>query len=109
MIRRVDLAGDRAGCDEAPCLFVFRKSMPYKVSSETSPSFGVLVVPRQLRLLHGLRRSLKEAAEIVSIFLTGGEDLGKKEHQLFGEDGLESIVDRVASIEKTLGKDARYL
>jgi hypothetical protein len=33
----------------------------------------------------------------------GGEDLGKKEHQLFGEDGLESMMVRVASIEKTLG------
>ena len=47
--------------------------------------------------------ALKEAAEIVSIFLTEGEDLGKKEHQLFGEDGLESTMDRVASIEKLLG------
>lgn len=27
----------------------------------------------------------------------------KKEHQLFGEDGFEKMVDRVASIEKTLG------
>lgn len=32
-----------------------------------------------------------------------GEDFEKKEHQLFGEDGFEKIVDRVASIEKTLG------
>ena len=39
----------------------------------------------------------------MSISLTGGEELDKKEHQLFGEDGLEIMVDRVASIEKTLG------
>jgi hemerythrin-like domain-containing protein len=32
-----------------------------------------------------------------------GEDFEKKEHQLFGEDGFEKIVDRVASIERALG------
>jgi hypothetical protein len=32
-----------------------------------------------------------------------GEDFEKKEHQLFGEEGSEKMVDRVASIEKTLG------
>ena len=32
-----------------------------------------------------------------------GEEFEKKEHQLFGEDGFEKMVDRVASIEKTLG------
>ena len=32
-----------------------------------------------------------------------GEDFEKKEHQLFGEDGFETMVDRVAAIEKTLG------
>jgi len=32
-----------------------------------------------------------------------GEDFEKKEHQLFGEDGFEHIVERVASIEKALG------
>lgn len=31
-----------------------------------------------------------------------GEDFEKKEHQLFGEDGFEKMVDRVASIEKQL-------
>jgi hypothetical protein len=30
------------------------------------------------------------------------EDGGTR-HQLFGEDGFERIVDRVATIEKTLG------
>jgi hypothetical protein len=32
-----------------------------------------------------------------------GQDFEKKEHQLFGEEGFEKMVDRVASIEKTLG------
>lgn len=31
-----------------------------------------------------------------------GEDFEKKEHQLFGEEGFEHIVDRVAAIEKSL-------
>ena len=36
-------------------------------------------------------------------FAALGEDFEKKEHQLFGEDGFEKMVDRVASIEKALG------
>lgn len=32
-----------------------------------------------------------------------GEDFEKEEHQRFGEDGFEKMVDRVASIERTLG------
>jgi hemerythrin-like domain-containing protein len=32
-----------------------------------------------------------------------GEDFEKKEHALFGEDGFEKMVDRVAGIERTLG------
>jgi hemerythrin-like domain-containing protein len=32
-----------------------------------------------------------------------GEDFENKEHQLFGEEGFERMVDRVASIERTLG------
>jgi hemerythrin-like domain-containing protein len=32
-----------------------------------------------------------------------GEDFEKKEHELFGEDGFEKMVDRVANIEKALG------
>ncbi len=34
-----------------------------------------------------------------------GEEFEKKEHQLFGEDGFEKMVDRVAGIEKQLGMD----
>ena len=32
-----------------------------------------------------------------------GEDFEKKEHQLFGAEGFEKMVERVASIEKSLG------
>ena len=32
-----------------------------------------------------------------------GEDFEQKEHQLFGEDGFDQMVDRVAGIEKRLG------
>ncbi len=32
-----------------------------------------------------------------------GKDFEKKEHQLFGDDGFEKIVDRVAGIENRLG------
>ena len=32
-----------------------------------------------------------------------GEDFEKKEHQLFGADGFEQMVDKVASVEKRLG------
>jgi len=32
-----------------------------------------------------------------------GEDFEKKEHELFGSDGFEKMVDRVADIEKSLG------
>jgi len=32
-----------------------------------------------------------------------GEDFEKKEHELFGEDGFERMVDKVAGIEKKLG------
>jgi hemerythrin-like domain-containing protein len=32
-----------------------------------------------------------------------GEDFERKEHELFGDDGFEMIVDRVAGLEKTLG------
>jgi hemerythrin-like domain-containing protein len=32
-----------------------------------------------------------------------GEDFERKEHDLFGKDGFESMVEKVAAIEKTLG------
>ena len=32
-----------------------------------------------------------------------GEDFEKKEHQLFGDEGFEKMVDKVSGIEKSLG------
>ena len=32
-----------------------------------------------------------------------GEDFEKKEDELFGEDGFEKVVDKVAAIEKSFG------
>ena len=32
-----------------------------------------------------------------------GEDFEKKENQLFGQDGFEKMVDKVAGLEKQLG------
>ena len=36
-------------------------------------------------------------------FAALGEDFEKKEHELFGADGFEKVVDQVAEIEKKLG------
>ena len=43
--------------------------------------------------------------KIVSLheFDSLGEDFEKKENELFGEDGFEKMVDKVASIEKRFG------
>jgi hypothetical protein len=32
-----------------------------------------------------------------------GEEFEDREHKLFGEDGFDSMVDKVATIEKSLG------
>lgn len=32
-----------------------------------------------------------------------GEDFEKKEHELFGDDGFEKMVDRVAQLERAVG------
>lgn len=44
-------------------------------------------------------RGLVSANEYASL----GEEFEKKEHQLFGDDGFGKMVDRIASIEKSLG------
>ena len=56
---------------------------------------------REDTVLFPAMRSIITANEYDSL----GEDFEKKEHQLFGEDGFEKMVDRVAGIEKTLGLD----
>ncbi len=45
-------------------------------------------------------RSFADAARIIRSL---GEDFEKKEHQLFGKEGFEGIVEKVAAIEKELG------
>ena len=32
-----------------------------------------------------------------------GEDFERKEHELFGEDGFEAMVEKVSTLEKQLG------
>ena len=54
---------------------------------------------REDTVLFPARRDIVSKQEFGAL----GEDFEKKEHQLFGEDGFEHIVDRVAGIEKTLG------
>jgi hemerythrin-like domain-containing protein len=44
-------------------------------------------------------RKIVSANEYASL----GEDFEKKEHELFGEDGFEKMVDKVTNIEKKLG------
>jgi hemerythrin-like domain-containing protein len=44
-------------------------------------------------------RKLVSANEYASL----GEDFERKEHELFGEDGFEMMLDKVASLEKKLG------
>src|SRR5437660_4557825 len=44
-------------------------------------------------------RRIVSANEYASL----GEDFEKKEHELFGEDGFEKMVDKVTNIEKKLG------
>ena len=49
-------------------------------------------------LAHALR-NINSASECDGL----GEDFEKKEHELFGEEGFEKMVDQVAAIEKKLG------
>jgi hemerythrin-like domain-containing protein len=49
--------------------------------------------------LFPMLRSLVSAHEYDAM----GEDFEKKEHQLFGEDGFEKMVQRVASLEQAIG------
>lgn len=51
---------------------------------------------------------LNNSAQIIRTFIEDyheklGEDFEKKEHELFGIEGFESIVEKVADIEKQLG------
>jgi len=61
----------------------------------TSPPGRSIAESAARRRRHGTRG----AHEFDSL----GEEFEKKENQLFGEDGFEKVVDRVAGIEKRLG------
>ena len=50
-------------------------------------------------LLQSFSFSFKDQNEYDSL----GEEFEDKEHELFGDDGFATIIDQVASIEKTLG------
>lgn len=54
---------------------------------------------REDTVLFPALRSLVSAHEYDSL----GEEFEEKEHQLFGDDGFGKMVDRIASIEKSLG------
>jgi hemerythrin-like domain-containing protein len=64
--------------------------------------FSTMYAPHEARedtVLFPALRKLVSRQEYAAL----GEDFEKKEHQLFGEDGFDKMVDRVAAIEKTLG------
>jgi hemerythrin-like domain-containing protein len=54
---------------------------------------------REDTMLFSAFRKIVSANEYASL----GEDFEKKEHELFGEDGFEKMVDKVTNIEKKLG------
>jgi hemerythrin-like domain-containing protein len=54
---------------------------------------------REDTVLFPALRSIVSPHEYASM----GEEFEKKEHELFGEDGFEAMVDKVAGLEKTLG------
>jgi len=65
-------------------------------------SFNRMYSPHEARedtVLFPELRNLVSAHEFAAL----GEEFEKKEHALFGEGGFEKMVDRVASIEKTIG------
>ena len=64
--------------------------------------FNRMYAPHEARedtMLFPAFRSLVSAHEYDSL----GEDFEKKENELFGQDGFEKMVDKVAGIEKRLG------
>jgi len=75
---------DKQRLTESLYLFI-RMYNPHEAREDTVlfPAFRTIVTPNEYDAL--------------------GEHFEKKEHELFGEDGFETMVDRVAAIEKTLG------
>jgi hemerythrin-like domain-containing protein len=70
--------------------------------AEAIRQFNRMYAPHEARedtVLFPAFRSLVSANEYDSL----GEDFEKKENELFGDDGFEKMVDKVAGIEKKLG------
>ena len=68
---------------------------------EAMSQFNRMYSPHEARedtVLFPALRSVVSKNEFAAL----GEDFEKKEHQLFGEEGFEKMVDRVAGIEKRL-------
>jgi hypothetical protein len=65
-------------------------------------SFNTVYRPHEARedtiLFPSLRRIISK-----NEYFAPGEDFEDKEHKLFGEDGFEAMVEKVAGIEKQLG------
>jgi hemerythrin-like domain-containing protein len=73
-----------------------------KQPQSATRQFSTMYAPHEARedtVLFPALRKLVSKQEYAAL----GEDFEKKEHQLFGEDGFDTMVDRVAAIEKTLG------
>ena len=69
---------------------------------EAMRQFNRMYAPHEARedtVLFPALRTIVSKNEFAAL----GEEFEKKEHQLFGEDGFEKMVERVASIEKALG------
>jgi len=65
-------------------------------------NFNVMYRPHEARedtiLFPALRKIISK-----NEYFALGEDFEDKEHELFGEDGFEAMVEKVADIEKQLG------
>jgi hemerythrin-like domain-containing protein len=70
--------------------------------AEAIRQFNRMYAPHEARedtVLFPAFRNLVSANEYDAL----GEDFEKKENELFGDDGFEKMVDKVAGIEKKLG------
>jgi len=70
--------------------------------ADTLRQFGRMYAPHEARedtVLFPAFRGIVSRQEYAAL----GEDFEKKEHQLFGKEGFEGMVEKVAAIEKELG------
>ena len=78
------MSGDRRALSESMRLFI-RMFTPHEAREDT--------------VLFPAFRGIVSAHEYSAL----GEDFERREHELFGKDGFEEIVGRVAAIEKSMG------